>query len=121
MERKRTLELVAVESDTSRNEGRSDWGRYSYVTDPGSIDLVLRKADEADAHGDFYNLSGSYHGTVQALHYECPGEEHAIRNRVSLTFHEFLELGKPRRIQEIRRYEPILPDADQQILSQEKQ
>ena len=111
MERKRTLELVAVESDTSRNEGRNDWGQYSYVTTPHNIDLVLRKAD---AQGDFYNLSGSYHGTVRALHYECPGEEHAIFRRLSLTFHKFIEMGKPRRIQETRIYEPILPDTDQQ-------
>ena len=111
MERKRTLELVAVESDTSRNEGRNDWGQYSYVTTPPNIDLVLRKAD---AQGDFYNLSGSYHGTVRALHYECPGEEHAIFRRLSLTFHKFIEMGKPRRIQETSIYEPILPDTDQQ-------
>ncbi|MBS3128280.1 hypothetical protein J4410_03990 [Candidatus Woesearchaeota archaeon] len=98
MERKRTLELVAVESDVAI------LFQYSYVTSQHDIELILGKANY---EGDFHNLNGSRCGTIRSLHYEPLGIEHAILHRVTLTFGEFNELGRPRKIQETKTYDPV--------------
>ena len=105
-ERKRTLKLVEIESDTYG--GKKPYGLNVYQHAEGRfIDDVLATVDE---EGVFCNRNGRYFGTVQKLYYEPVGEVQFRNQRLTLTYPEFLELGRPRKFLETTTYEPIIDD-----------
>ena len=107
MERTRILGLIGIELNTFNREFET-WGFRPWIEE--NLDLILRKAD---ALGDLHKMNGSYYGTIQWLHYE-PMEKDILR-RIALPFEEWDEMGRPRKIQETRTYEPLENDVEKQI------
>ncbi len=51
---------------------------------------------------------GKYFGTTQELIFRETEDKESLEEELTLTYQEFLKMGKPRKIQETRTYEPLI-------------